>query len=655
MITISGNSSFGGIGGFVGRLYNNSSTAYTENCSSSCDIDGGSVVNQYIGGFLGYSLSYSSHSFDITNCHATGNIQSNCDYVGGFAGYCGCRTDNCYAEGDIVGANIIGGFNGYFAPTGSNRDIQDCYSTGDVSGLQYAGGFIGVSPFQGYYASITNCYATGNVNADLGYAGGLIGYCQYDLINCYATGDVNAQGNYAGGLIGFHGFYPLSDCHASGDVNSSGSNAGGLIGLYESNFIPYPPGPPIFSGCYATGNVNADLGYAGGLIGVYISLNQELTECSASGNVSGSSNIGGFFGKGAPGSNVVISKCLAIGNVTVTSSSSSSVGGFAGKLDNWVQVENCYAQGDVVSTAATQDRVGGFVGHYVSTIVTYIKYCYSSGLVSVQTGSVGGFCGYSDDSIDRITDCYWDVETSGQSTSVGGGVGKTTAEMKTEANFVSWDFSTIWAIIENETYPQFVVSFFSAAPLSGSSPLSVQFTDMSVGGPTSWDWDFGDGSPHSTDQNPLHVYTSNGIYTVTLFVRNTGLIDTYSIIDYITVSGQQIADFYGYPTLGYVSLTVSFFDISTISVDSRYWDFGDGYSSDEQNPVHQYLHPGFYTVSLTITNSEGETTVSKDQYISVLNVATYDIAPLPKLKAFLWGSGLAKKRDVGIEIRRIDR
>jgi PKD repeat protein len=56
---------------------------------------------------------------------------------------------------------------------------------------------------------------------------------------------------------------------------------------------------------------------------------------------------------------------------------------------------------------------------------------------------------------------------------------------------------------------------FTADVTDGPTPLVAQFTDLSIGNPTSWSWDFGDGSA-STDQNPIYVYTMPGVYGVTL-------------------------------------------------------------------------------------------------------------------------------------------
>lgn len=60
---------------------------------------------------------------------------------------------------------------------------------------------------------------------------------------------------------------------------------------------------------------------------------------------------------------------------------------------------------------------------------------------------------------------------------------------------------------------------FDAEPRKGNSPLSVKFSDKSVGVISSWTWDFGDGSV-SDKQNPSHRYTKSGEYTVKLLVRS---------------------------------------------------------------------------------------------------------------------------------------
>jgi PKD repeat protein len=76
---------------------------------------------------------------------------------------------------------------------------------------------------------------------------------------------------------------------------------------------------------------------------------------------------------------------------------------------------------------------------------------------------------------------------------------------------------------------------FTATPISGPAPLAVQFSDASTGSPTSWSWDFGDGTG-SNERNASHTYSAPGSYTVTLTVRNADGADTKTRADYITAT-----------------------------------------------------------------------------------------------------------------------
>jgi PKD repeat protein len=77
---------------------------------------------------------------------------------------------------------------------------------------------------------------------------------------------------------------------------------------------------------------------------------------------------------------------------------------------------------------------------------------------------------------------------------------------------------------------------FSGSPTSGCAPLTVNFTDQSTGDITGWDWDFGDGTAHSSTRNPVLQYTSVGLYRVTLTATGPCGSDGETEVDYITTN-----------------------------------------------------------------------------------------------------------------------
>ena len=158
---------------------------------------------------------------------------------------------------------------------------------------------------------------------------------------------------------------------------------------------------------------------------------------------------------------------------------------------------------------------------------------------------------------------------------------------------------------------------FSADATVGTAPMSVQFTDASTGAPTSWSWDFGD-TGTSVQQDPVHVYTSAGVYTVSLDASNSAGSGNETKVGYIEVNPPVIptADLDANPTSGVAPLTVDFQDLSQGNPTSWLWTFGDGNTSTAQNPTHVYVSPGTYTVSLTATNAAGSDTITLPGYIN---------------------------------------
>jgi PKD repeat protein len=156
---------------------------------------------------------------------------------------------------------------------------------------------------------------------------------------------------------------------------------------------------------------------------------------------------------------------------------------------------------------------------------------------------------------------------------------------------------------------------FSASPTRGVAPLTVNFLDLSQGGYNTCSWAFGDGG--SSDQcNPSHTYTAVGSYTVSLTVSGPGGTDIETKNDFIEVKTIH-ADFSASPTSGFAPLTVNFLDLSQGNYGTCAWDFGDGSTSTQCSPSHTYTDAGNYTVSLTISGTDGSDNETKNDYVEV--------------------------------------
>ncbi|MDX8549241.1 PKD domain-containing protein, partial [Methanospirillum purgamenti] len=161
---------------------------------------------------------------------------------------------------------------------------------------------------------------------------------------------------------------------------------------------------------------------------------------------------------------------------------------------------------------------------------------------------------------------------------------------------------------------------FTVDKRSGPKPLTVQFTDQSTGGPTMWAWEFGDGTTEGMLANPSHTYQEAGVYSVSLTASNTAGSDKKTETDYISVTGDippPVAMFEATPLSGSAPLEVKFTDLSIGPPTSYIWDFGDGATSTDANPAHVYSSGGSFTVKLTVKNSGGSHTMTRENYISV--------------------------------------
>ena len=139
------------------------------------------------------------------------------------------------------------------------------------------------------------------------------------------------------------------------------------------------------------------------------------------------------------------------------------------------------------------------------------------------------------------------------------------------------------------------------------SGLNVQFTDQTTiagGSISSYLWTFGDGNS-SNAQNPLHVYSATGNYTVTMIATSAGgCID--SVTQLLHLSLNQPNAIYTLAN-GCSGTQINFTDHSTspTAITNWSWDFGDGTTSTVPSPAHIYTLAGNYTINLIITNTDG--------------------------------------------------
>lgn len=301
---------------------------------------------------------------------------------------------------------------------------------------------------------------TGNM-----YVGVLSGANEGKITNCSATGNVTAGDSWAGGLVGLN-LGSITGSFATGDATVAKNYAGGLAGDTKGTI----------TNCYATGDVSGNL--AGGLVGRGVD-GATITNCYATGNASSKINAGGLVG-GIGASGCTITNCYAIGKA---SASVTNAGGLVGTFDTGTII-NCYRYTGGMSELGTR----------ISDLSRFRDYDFLTG-----TEDGNGLA--------------WSVDII--STNV--------------------DSSKIWrAFADKKSYPVFQwqpveggggsdevapVADFTADVILGRVPMTVQFTDKSMNSPTSWSWNFGDGN-YSTEQNPVHTYTTAGYYRIIQVVEN---------------------------------------------------------------------------------------------------------------------------------------
>ena len=256
---------------------------------------------------------------------------------------------------------------------------------------------------------------------------------------------VSGQGVFqvVGTSAGASGY--VSNLRVTNVAITSTQQAVGVVGYIYAGLI---------EGCHISGGAITGSRQVGGLVG-YVAATATVEQCSATGvTVSGANpygyQVGGFAGYVVG----TIDQCYSSGCTVNNWFDGGNVGGFVGQVYGGT-VSNCYSVG---STANRTDEVaitfGGFCGS-LTQAGGAITNCYSTGRVTYQAAdpTTKGFLG-SLSSPAADSGCYWDTQTSLQSTSAGNATGRTTVQMKAQGTFSGWDFVNTWVVNDGVAYPQ---------------------------------------------------------------------------------------------------------------------------------------------------------------------------------------------------------
>lgn len=150
--------------------------------------------------------------------------------------------------------------------------------------------------------------------------------------------------------------------------------------------------------------------------------------------------------------------------------------------------------------------------------------------------------------------------------------------------------------------------------------FTYSFVDRSMGNIDTWYWEFGDGNS-AYGQFPVHTYTEPGIYEACLTISSPDS-SCYDHVCMTLVVGETntcVAQFTWYPADSVNNLfATQFLDLSYGNFTDWSWSFGDGTGSTEQNPIHNFASAGIYTVCLTVTGPDCQSSWCSEVYIDVI-------------------------------------
>jgi hypothetical protein len=320
--------------------------------------------------------------------------------------------------------------------------IEDIDATETADWFEGQGWFpIGTEslPFTGSYNggenSISNLHIAEKGIEDLNFIVGLFGLIDETSSIKNLTLSLSAMGfEYVAGLVGVN-YGTIDRCNVSGEV--SGENWIG--GITSENYAQV-------TNCSSSVTVYG-ISFLGSLVGV----NEGTIEYSYStGLVNKTSINNGSIGGLVGVNNSIINYSYSYGSVLANGTLRVIAGGFVG--DNTGVITNSYSRSSVTTgstSTLTSNLTGGFAGKNSYEITN----CFSTGKVTALTTNKAGFLRAN---TGTVSGCFWDTQTSGLTSSAGGGTGKTTSEMTTQSTFTNWKFEcNIWGknATNNNSYP----------------------------------------------------------------------------------------------------------------------------------------------------------------------------------------------------------
>ncbi len=166
---------------------------------------------------------------------------------------------------------------------------------------------------------------------------------------------------------------------------------------------------------------------------------------------------------------------------------------------------------------------------------------------------------------------------------------------------------TVTVALSILSYNAPAAAFNNTTVCSGNATVFTDLSTFSTDPISNWSWNFGNGSPVNTSQNPGYNYPAPGTYSALLTVTTVhGCIDTS--VHSVTIHSKPNAQFD--TAVVCRGDTVQFIDLSTIAlpdlIQSWIWNFGDGSPvNNSQNPIHSYIPPNTYNVSLILVSNFG--------------------------------------------------